>query len=44
MLHHEALSQKGITDFYAAVDYIVGLFGVSDIVTFDEWYPGRSLY
>lgn len=29
------------TDFNTAVDYIVGLFGKKDIVTFDEWYFGK---
>ncbi len=33
-----------ITDFNAVVDYIVGLFDVSDIMTFDEWYHGCSFY
>lgn len=31
-----------ITDFNAVVDYIAGLFDVSDIMTFDEWYHGLA--
>lgn len=31
-----------IADFNAVVDYIVGLFDVSDIMTFDEWYHGLA--